>query len=541
MFCQLNALKKCKNKKALLKALESLPETLDETYMRILRNINKEYQQEARRALLWLAFSKDSLNVREVAEAAVIDPQLPSFDPEDRLCDPTNDILEILGSLITVSPNNSMYEYDSDHEGDMDDVSTHQSRHSLNQNSDNLPSRKIRLAHFSVKEYLVSQRIRDGEASIFGFTDVPANQFMAESCLLYIYHYDESGLKTTSIEDLDHFPLLRYSCQFWYVHTQSIPLDSQKQMGLLMSRLFLSASLLLSWLNVHRPNINMLPFGNSDQIETPLYYASWIGLQTVVHSLLKNKSDVDFKGTDGFTALHAAARRGHGAVSQLLLEHGADINAKNEDGDGTLHLAVKSRSHSTLQILLNHKSNNDIKIVNQTSVMPTRDSIDVDAKNKDEETVLHLAATYGDASIMQLLLIHKPTIRAQDIDGDTALHLAAMYGNASMVQLLLDHNATIDAPNIYGFTALLQAALVGHASIVQLLLDRNANINARNMYGFTALHQAALMRRASIVRLLLARDADATIRNLEGETALDVAVREEAREIVKILEEVRRV
>ena len=49
VFCQLDALKKCKKRTSLLKALKSLPKTLDETYERILMNVDEECQEEARR------------------------------------------------------------------------------------------------------------------------------------------------------------------------------------------------------------------------------------------------------------------------------------------------------------------------------------------------------------------------------------------------------------------------------------------------------------------------------------------------------------
>ena len=80
--------------------------------------------------------------------------------------------------------------------------------------SDYFPSRKIRLAHFSVKEHLISERIQCGAVSEFRATDIDAHRFIVESCLQYIFHYDESDFKTTSLEDLERFPLLQYACRF---------------------------------------------------------------------------------------------------------------------------------------------------------------------------------------------------------------------------------------------------------------------------------------------------------------------------------------
>jgi hypothetical protein len=104
VFCQLDALKKYKKRTAVLQTLKSLPRTVEETYGRIILAVDDVNRPEAHRALLWLAFSKRPLILEEIAEAAVIDPDSGSgFNPDDRLRDPQNDILEILGSLVTIS------------------------------------------------------------------------------------------------------------------------------------------------------------------------------------------------------------------------------------------------------------------------------------------------------------------------------------------------------------------------------------------------------------------------------------------------------
>jgi hypothetical protein len=56
--CQLQTLKKCKTIKGLRKAFQSLPETMDETYARILENIDPEFAQETHTMLLWLCCSE---------------------------------------------------------------------------------------------------------------------------------------------------------------------------------------------------------------------------------------------------------------------------------------------------------------------------------------------------------------------------------------------------------------------------------------------------------------------------------------------------
>jgi hypothetical protein len=101
-FYQLDSLRKCKKKPALLRALRSLPKTLDDTYERILLNIDEDYWAEAQRALVWLSFFQRPLTIAELAEAVVIDPD-ETFDPDERFHSPERGILDILGGLVAGS------------------------------------------------------------------------------------------------------------------------------------------------------------------------------------------------------------------------------------------------------------------------------------------------------------------------------------------------------------------------------------------------------------------------------------------------------
>jgi hypothetical protein len=126
------------------KALRDLPKTLDDTYARLFLEIDDGYREEARVALLWLAFSDRPLLLTELAEAIVINPRSDRpFDPEDRFPDPES-VLEIFSSLVSILPN--------DPQGAV------------------IGRGRVTLAHFSVKEYLVSDRIREGPAQHFAIS-----------------------------------------------------------------------------------------------------------------------------------------------------------------------------------------------------------------------------------------------------------------------------------------------------------------------------------------------------------------------------------
>jgi hypothetical protein len=57
-------------------ALASLSQTLDETYARVLRNINPEYQSDALKILQWLVYSARPLRLEEVVDVLATEPNL---------------------------------------------------------------------------------------------------------------------------------------------------------------------------------------------------------------------------------------------------------------------------------------------------------------------------------------------------------------------------------------------------------------------------------------------------------------------------------
>lgn len=73
---QLRELKRLKVSKPsyFKRALLKLPATLDESYERMLNEIEDVYYHEALTALRWLAFAQQPLSLEEVSEAGLIDP-----------------------------------------------------------------------------------------------------------------------------------------------------------------------------------------------------------------------------------------------------------------------------------------------------------------------------------------------------------------------------------------------------------------------------------------------------------------------------------
>jgi hypothetical protein len=233
VFCQLEALKRCLKASLVRQALNNLPRTLDETYTRLFLDIDPSYQQDAKYALAWLAFSGRPLLLTELAEAIAIDPKSSRpFDPEERFPDPES-VFQILSSLITVS---------SDENRDK----------AFSAPGTSCSVVTVQLAHFSVKEYLVSDRILESPARYFAASESIAQRFMAECCLIYILQY----VYSPSIEDRTqfvNFPLLKYVSVYWSMHLSLVPHEQQQLLNPLAMKLLLDESALRSWLQIHPP------------------------------------------------------------------------------------------------------------------------------------------------------------------------------------------------------------------------------------------------------------------------------------------------
>src|SRR5580704_6492980 len=101
VVCQLDELRKCAKPAELRKALKALPKTLDETYERILVNIDELYREDVQKVLRFLAFSARPVTLEEVVDVlAVTFEDSPRFDPEQRYPEP-QDILMRCSSLVS--------------------------------------------------------------------------------------------------------------------------------------------------------------------------------------------------------------------------------------------------------------------------------------------------------------------------------------------------------------------------------------------------------------------------------------------------------
>ena len=580
----METLRKCIKPAALRKALASLPKTLDDTYERILCNIDQDHAEDALKVLQWLAFSTRPLGIQEVAEATAITlNDSPLFDPDDRLRDHT-DILAICSSLITVSsrpinlpfepsleasrpkqspssdfktpnqlpsypllyqiqpslpgpdsptcvrspfmsqiqsassgfesqaqslssdtkppiqlpfsplvsqvssetkspnqsplsglmfkpkyvcPSNSSVEKDGSvclnetlesslvNPVSMDDDSSFLGSRSETDPSDEdncTPPRnstedhprhyEVRLAHDSVKEYLVSERIKGTNAAFYSISEASSNDFLARSCLAYLMHFKEPLNESTALY-LSEYPLLRYSTQEWEYHViRSGDLDHGYRMSPVLKNFFLSKdSSFSNWLDgpfrSYYGNFQQMEERADDgedlRMEGRLYHASRLGLLDVCKILLEQgvKADPPTKSARGLvrslsTPLQIAVHKGNEAVVRLLLDHGADMNQRSVHAS-TLDYAVEEGHESIVRLLLERGAKVTIEAANPYYGLRGL-------------STLVLAARVGHAGITKLVIDNGVFPRPRDSYSE-AYQEAIAQGHQNVADILRKHGA----------------------------------------------------------------------------------------------------
>ena len=312
--------------KAIRNALKELPEGLHETYERILTNISPQDEEIARRVLQWLAFAIIPLTITELHIAIAIDPALKHLDEEACLsC--AEDIMDLCGSLISMSDQGT-----------------------------------VSLAHFSVKDYLLSTDIRlKSTISIYAMTKEDANHDLAVDCLSYLsFEEFEEGPSVTSssyAERLTKNPLLKHAAVGWAYYFRASKFTVELRS--LVFRFFSSQmrSNFMSWVQTLNAE------NNSDwdfypRHATSLYYASCFGLKDLVEDCINGGAELNARGSRfGGTPLHGAVLRNHLEVMKALLKAGADPNYADWDGVAPLHTAVTRGTKEAVNLLLRFGAN----------------------------------------------------------------------------------------------------------------------------------------------------------------------------------------
>ena len=460
VYCQLQTLRHCLPQ-SVRKTLNELPKSLDETYTRTMMGIKKTNQVHAYRMLQCLMVAIRPLSVAELAELLAFDFDvakggIPKLNSDWRWEDHEQAVLSTCSSLITVVPGRG--------------------------------SPVVQFSHFSVKEFLISDRLATStsDMSQYHISLSDAHTVLAQACLGVLLR--DPDVKN----DSDSGPLARYAAEHWVTHAQVENVASRVNDG--MRSLFdPDQPYFEAWVQLHDVDDNPIYYGTVSDPEPgarPLYYAALCGFHELVeHLTLKYPQYAGARGGRLGTALHSASFEGHLQIVRSLLRSG----------------------------------------------------VDVDIKGIADCTPLRCASESGHRDVVQCLLDHGADVNSRDDDKNAPLNWAAFRGHAEVVRVLLEHDARVDSKNDYDATPLYHATLGSdskgdYPQVVRLLLERGADANARDTEHKTPLH---LVSNLDVARMLLDHGADVDAEDWKGRTPWQVAVEWRQDEMARLFSEFR--
>ena len=171
------------------RTLDELPESLDETYERVLKEIKKPNRDHARRLLQCLVVAVRPLRLEELSEIIAFDfsdvEEIPKLNPSWRWEDQEQALLSSCSSLIAIVDAND--------------------------------TRVVQFSHFSVKEFLTSPRLgtSSGDISHYYIDLELAHTIFARACLSILLQLDSHDEGSSVWQ---RFPLTEYAAEHWVFH-----------------------------------------------------------------------------------------------------------------------------------------------------------------------------------------------------------------------------------------------------------------------------------------------------------------------------------
>jgi ankyrin repeat protein len=492
--------------------VEALPTTLDGTYTRMLERIRRlgpAVSEDALTLLRWLAYAARPITLAELQAAVTIRPEDGDVDFEDE--GDFRDSLEILAGLVVSSDKAISDDTTSDHEvsgretsdDEMSDDELWEDEVSDDEMSDDemsddemsddemlddamsdyaksndsvldekgsddlwplgdemlgagavTPNTYIRLAHFSVKEYLESIRISESSASFFRLEAGAGHKFLAQSCLTYLMSYSKSGDKTSPKLDMNKFRLLDYAAQYWYKHSK---LQSGNDVGLEVALLTCDAAR-IDWIDAHGNWTYHQHFCNHSG-DSSVYFAAMLRLKHVAEVLLIAGEDVNAVELGHIAPIIGATENDDQDMVKLLLAHGADINVNPPQKEHPLYLAARS-GYSLLKLLIDNGADVNLPCFYGTA--------------------LSIACVKGHRWVVEYLLERGAQVNNVDCDYWEVLAEVSRRCDKTLMDPLTTRDTNGKRPIRSSKPLLRAAALLDHAEIIPMLINAGVDINVED-------------------------------------------------------------
>ncbi|EPE09633.1 ankyrin repeat protein [Ophiostoma piceae UAMH 11346] len=586
-----------RSKRQLDAVLTALPRSLDETYERMLGNIAEESKDDARRLLTLLCYSLRPLTVAEVIEGIAVElSDNPRLNTDGRL-EGEEDILQLCPGLVEIDHHTEVFPafqqavqvrrpFGMEFLGAEDDFDIY---------PDSFRS-TVRIAHFSVQEYLESKRILDRPVSGFGVQFADAHAEIASVCLTYLL-----GLPSSRWHH--EYALALYAARCWAKHYRDANICKYGVQSQALQLLGPDSSKRSIWKQLLK---------NADRHEessSPITYVSYFGLHSLLLGILNLRPYCDFSpeqvaqlvnaeaetsvsvlrlgvlsgsfevvktlvqrgahvNTKGRSPLMDAIAEGHDEIARFLIDHGADLletahihsdkamvelliaelAGSNARGTGmdTSQMAIPgceeaemAERDARISRILQKVASSNFNFKYATLFLGKGLTL-----NLDYAHLIKFLAKLDDAKAMQLLSDKglsitfgeaNPHYRNFDETQRRRRYRAALLHAARYEVAVLLVNSDILGPGVDYSIVLKSIVNYGNEAAVRLLIESGADVNIHSGYYGTALQAAADNGHEKIVRLLIESGADVNIQSGYYGTALQAAAKNGHEETVRLL------
>ena len=224
---------------------------------------------------------------------------------------------------------------------------------------------------------------------------------------------------------------------------------------------------------------NASPIEPKTIYETDLKYACRIGNLTQVKELIQMGHHPNIMDRHYISPLHVTTDP---TIAKYLLNNGANVHAADINFNTKLCLAARNGELEMVQLLIEYGADPNNKCFrNQTALHRTVDvkiakilmdsGADIEARDKDNNTKLCLAASKGELEMAELLLENGADANTRCANNQTPLHLAASsdQNGVRVAAALILHGADRNPEAILRITPMEIAFKTGNQEFLEFL------------------------------------------------------------------------
>ena len=519
MKCQFDVLCSCISDRKIRDCLDRVPAGLDETYIRILARLRTDHSDDidmVKKMFFWLVHSLRPLSLLELAEAVTLDQAQDRMDFSTIATNPA-DLMRFSGGLVTHTGNRTI----------------------------------VGLAHFSIKEFLLSDRIQRSSVCEFyaGASEIQLE--LTRICLNYLMMDDFRDGQCYSTKQLvfrtRKYRFLSYAVHHWVEHYHSLPVLYSESLNQTLLRFFTApnAQNILAWQQIEERNESFPSWMKSEwksgyrtefqtiSAENPIFNAARYGLSALIEAMCQMGHDVNepTRHRERYPILIATCHKKHGpSMVGTLVAAGADINVRNFSNEGVeKRLLSEPDNWGLLQDLIRQ----GLKVENPRDKRdPILSSI---AGHPSDTTQMAEFLLDNGADIDNLNNFPNDLPGYSELCDGPPLQKACFKGNLRVTKLLLRRGARKNFGSCVLGTPLHAAILGNHEEIVNLLLDLDVDINIEGGILGSPLQAAAWSGNESLVRQLLLRGSDVNIGGGCFGSALAAGIAQRNHEMTRLL------